>query len=58
MEDCVYLLESMGLDTGVDIGALLDIRRMVAQWMPEERFEGAIARAGLPRNFRRALEAV
>jgi hydroxymethylglutaryl-CoA lyase len=58
MEDCVYLLESMGLDTGVDIEALLDIRRMVAQWMPEERFEGAIARAGLPRNFRRALEAV
>lgn len=58
IEDCVYLLESVGFDTGVDIETLLDIRRMVAEWMPDERFEGAIAQAGLPKNFRQALETV
>lgn len=51
MEDCVFLLESMGLDTGVDIDALLALRRDVEAWLPGESFAGAIARAGLPKHF-------
>jgi hydroxymethylglutaryl-CoA lyase len=58
IEDCVYLLDSMGLDTGVDIAALLDIRRMVAEWMPEEHLGGAVARAGLPKDYRQTVEMV
>jgi hydroxymethylglutaryl-CoA lyase len=51
-EDCVYLLESLGLDTGIDIEALIGLRRTVEDWLPGERFSGAIARAGLPKTFR------
>jgi hydroxymethylglutaryl-CoA lyase len=50
-EDTVFLLESEGLRTGIDIGALLDIRERVASWLPGEPFVGAIARAGLPKTF-------
>ncbi|MBE0560749.1 MAG: hydroxymethylglutaryl-CoA lyase [Ochrobactrum anthropi] len=51
-EDTAYMLESMGFSTGVDIDALLDIRRAVEAWLgQEERYSGAIARAGLPKTF-------
>lgn len=51
-EDTAYMLESMGFSTGVDIDALLDIRRDVEAWLgQEERYSGAIARAGLPKTF-------
>lgn len=50
-EDTVFLLESEGLDTGIDINALLAIRETIAGWLPGEPFTGAIARAGLPKTF-------
>jgi hydroxymethylglutaryl-CoA lyase len=50
-EDTVFLLESEGFSTGIDIDALLEIRAMVAGWLPGEPFTGAIARAGLPKTF-------
>jgi hydroxymethylglutaryl-CoA lyase len=50
-EDCVYLLESMGFETGLDIGKLVALRNTVAGWLPGEAFGGAIARAGLPKTF-------
>lgn len=50
-EDCAYMLESMGLATGIDIAALLSLRAMIETWLPAERTHGAIARSGLPRNF-------
>jgi hydroxymethylglutaryl-CoA lyase len=50
-EDTVFLLESEGMRTGIDIDALLEIREMVASWLPGEAFVGAIARAGLPKTF-------
>lgn len=50
-EDVVFLLESEGLDTGIDINALLAIRETIAGWLPGEPFAGAIARAGLPKTF-------
>lgn len=51
-EDAVFLLERLGLHTGVDLDALLALRGKVEGWMPDERFSGAIARAGLPKSDR------
>jgi hydroxymethylglutaryl-CoA lyase len=53
-EDCVYLLESLDFETGIDLNALIALRRTVEDWLPGERFSGAIARAGLPKTFRRS----
>lgn len=50
-EDAAFLLESMGFSTGIDIKALIELRRDVEGWLGDERYSGAIARAGLPRNF-------
>jgi hydroxymethylglutaryl-CoA lyase len=55
-EDCVFLLESLGYKTGIDIEALVRLRVTVEGWLPGERFCGAIARAGLPKTFRVAIE--
>lgn len=54
MEDLVFLLESMGYATGVDLARLIEVRRFVEQSLPGEQFHGAVARAGLPRNFAHA----
>jgi hydroxymethylglutaryl-CoA lyase len=53
-EDTAYLLEAEGFATGIDIEALIALRREVEDWLPGERFAGAIARAGVPSWFRRA----
>lgn len=50
-EDLVFLLQSMGYATGIDLPGLLDLRARLAQWLPGVVLSGAIARAGLPRNF-------
>ena len=55
-EDCVFLLESLGYETGIDIEALVSLRGTVESWLPGERFSGAIARAGLPKTFRMPIE--
>lgn len=49
-EDCVFLLESMGFDTGVDLHALLLVREQLAQWLPGERLSGSVHAAGLPKT--------
>jgi hydroxymethylglutaryl-CoA lyase len=53
-EDCAFLLESMGFDTGLDIEKLVALRGKVADWLPEEKLGGAVARSGLPKTFARA----
>jgi len=55
-EDCVFLLESLGYETGIDIEGLVSLRATVEGWLPGERFSGAIARAGLPKTFRMPIE--
>jgi len=54
-EDCTFLLESLGLDTGIDIGALIGVRAMVEAWLPGEKFFGMVARAGLPLTYEQRL---
>lgn len=50
-EDCAFMLEAMGFATGIDFGALLRLRERIEAWLPQERFTGALARAGLPKGF-------
>lgn len=56
-EDCVFLLESLGFDTGIDIDKLIPLRREVESWLPGEKFFGMVARAGLPKTYRQTAEA-
>lgn len=50
-EDVAFLLESMGVDTGLDLPALLALRTQVAGWIEGEPTHGTLWRAGLPRTF-------
>lgn len=53
-EDLVFLLESMGLRTGIDLERLIDARAVLAAGLPGEQLQGHVARAGLPKGFRPA----
>lgn len=57
MEDTVFLFESMGCDTGIDLDRLVRVREIVAKALPEVMLYGAIAKAGLPRNFHPVAQA-
>ncbi len=54
-EDVAYLFASMGVSTGLDIDALLELRARVAHWLEGEALHGTIARAGLPKTLREAV---
>jgi hydroxymethylglutaryl-CoA lyase len=57
MEDTAFLFESMGCDTGIDLDRLVEVRAIVAKALPEVTLYGAIAKAGLPRNFHPVAQA-
>ncbi|MGH7116359.1 MAG: hydroxymethylglutaryl-CoA lyase [Stellaceae bacterium] len=50
-EDVVFMLEAMGFDTGVDLDRLVRVRELVHAALPNVVQHGAIAKAGLPKNF-------
>lgn len=50
-EDLVFMLESMGVATGVDLPKLLDLRGRVAGWLEGETLQGTVWRAGFPKTF-------
>lgn len=50
-EDLVFMLESMGVATGVDLPRLLDLRARVAGWLEGETLQGTVWRAGFPKTF-------
>lgn len=56
-EDLVFLLESMGLRTGVDIERLIEARAFLAAGLPEAELYGHVAGAGLPKGFVSATAA-
>jgi isopropylmalate/homocitrate/citramalate synthase len=56
-EDLVYLLESEGFDTGIDLGALLAARDALRAGLPDEKLHGRLAAAGVPRTYRPAAAA-
>lgn len=50
-EDLVFMLESMGLRTGVDLDALVAAREIFVESLPGEPIYGHVASAGLPKGF-------
>ena len=50
-EDLAYMLASMGIDTGLDLPALLALRGQVAEWLASETLHGTLWRAGLPKTM-------
>jgi hydroxymethylglutaryl-CoA lyase len=57
MEDTAFLFESMGCETGIDLDRLVEVRAIVAKALPQVVLYGAIAKAGLPRNFHPIAQA-
>lgn len=50
-EDLVFMLDSMGLKTGIDLDKLLEVRSIVADALPGEELYGFTPDAGLPRGY-------
>jgi hydroxymethylglutaryl-CoA lyase len=50
-EDLVFMLDSMGLRTGVDLERLVAAREIPERNLPAGELRGALARAGLPVNY-------
>lgn len=52
-EDLVFMLEAMGLHTGIDIARLGDVRQIIADALPGEPLYGFVPDAGVPLGFER-----
>jgi len=53
-EDLVFMLESMGIRTGIDLDKLLKVRAILADALPGEPLYGFTPDAGLPLGFGKA----
>jgi hydroxymethylglutaryl-CoA lyase len=53
-EDLVFMFESMGLRTGIDLDKLFQARAILIKGLPEEPIYGHTPLAGLPKGFRAA----
>jgi hydroxymethylglutaryl-CoA lyase len=49
-EDLVFLCESKGFPTGIDVEKLIAVRAILRREMPGEPLYGGLARAGMPRK--------
>ena len=47
-EDLAFMLERMGVVTGLDVQALLALRQRLGAWLPGETLHGVLWQAGLP----------
>ncbi|MFZ4109587.1 MAG: hydroxymethylglutaryl-CoA lyase [Polymorphobacter sp.] len=57
-EDLVFMLEAIGLDTGIDLGRLLTVRDILHSALPSEPLYGFTPDAGLPLGFVRQRQPV
>jgi hydroxymethylglutaryl-CoA lyase len=57
-EDLVFMLESMGLATGIDLGNLIAARSIVTAALPGEPMYGHLPDAGVTKGFVPATKAV
>lgn len=55
-EDLVFMLEAMGLYTGIDIAGLSDVRQIIAEALPGEPLYGFVPDAGVPLGFERIAQ--
>ncbi len=53
-EDLVFMLESMGFETGIDLDRLIAARDVLREGLPGEALHGGVSRAGIPKTFRKA----
>jgi hydroxymethylglutaryl-CoA lyase len=53
-EDLVFMLESMGFRTGIDLPKLLEARAVLHAGLPAEPMHGQLPKAGIPPTFRKA----
>lgn len=51
LEDLIYLVETKGFETAVDIEKIIEMRSILADAMPEEMLYGALAKAGPPKTL-------
>jgi hydroxymethylglutaryl-CoA lyase len=54
MDDLVFMLDSMGLRTGVDLQKLVAVRKVLERNLTPTELHGQVARAGLPKNYQSA----
>ena len=50
-DDLIFMLEAMGMKTGVNLDALLETRAFMSSKLNDEPTFGAIANAGVPKDF-------
>lgn len=50
-EDLVFMLEAMGMSTGIDLTRLIEVRRILRETLPGEALYGFTPDAGLPLGF-------
>lgn len=55
-EDLVFMLEAIGLHTGIDIAGLSDVRQIIAEALPGEPLYGFVPDAGVPLGFERIAQ--
>jgi hydroxymethylglutaryl-CoA lyase len=53
-EDLVFMLEAMGLETGIDLDRLVKVRDIIAAAVPGEPLYGFVPDAGLPLGWKDA----
>ena len=56
-EDLVFMLEAMGVRTGIDLPRLMEVREILRRAVPGEEIYGFTPDAGLPLGFRQATRA-
>ena len=53
-EDLVFMLESMGFATGIDLDRLIAARAILREGLPAEAMHGHLPQAGIPKTFAKA----
>ena len=56
MDDLCFMLDAMGLRTGVDLEKLVAVREIIARNLPGTALYGGLARSGLPRHYLTAAQ--
>lgn len=56
-EDLAFMLESMGISTGISVSKLLSLRNRLKGWLKGETLHGVLWQSGLPKTFTQAKPA-
>ncbi len=51
-EDCVYMLESIGVDTGINLQKLIKLRKKIELLMPDDIFYGKLVMSGISKIYK------